>query len=318
MAGAMTPYHSQATKVKRDIPAGSELFKFYGDRWFASREETFGLIPLTEDYNVAQRMLNKFDKLRLEHFEGNNELRDDLYSLMKDTIGKSMWESRTMNALPQSADDAQKAADLGIHSLYQPTAIRDIDFLQKYGKCMDNIRAGTSTLPSGQGGRGAFATRFLKKGSIVTGTPVHHVPNKDFATMFHMIKNKTDGSSDGEETWLRFVDEIESFQMLLNYCYSHTETTMMLCPYGSGVNYINHNKTMANIRIQWAQNGLTSHNDSWLERRVEDFNWDFKIGLAFDYVAMRDIQEGEELFLDCKLMDAPCCDCLFTSLLYIL
>jgi hypothetical protein len=33
MAGAMTPYHSKASTVLRDIPEGSELFKFYGDRW---------------------------------------------------------------------------------------------------------------------------------------------------------------------------------------------------------------------------------------------------------------------------------------------
>lgn len=33
MAGAMTPYHSLPSKAVREIPAGSELFKFYGDRW---------------------------------------------------------------------------------------------------------------------------------------------------------------------------------------------------------------------------------------------------------------------------------------------
>lgn len=33
MAGGMTPYHTQASPVVRDLPAGGELFKFYGDRW---------------------------------------------------------------------------------------------------------------------------------------------------------------------------------------------------------------------------------------------------------------------------------------------
>jgi hypothetical protein len=33
MAGAMTPYHSLPTRVTRAIPAGGELFKFYGDKW---------------------------------------------------------------------------------------------------------------------------------------------------------------------------------------------------------------------------------------------------------------------------------------------
>lgn len=32
LAGAMTPYHAMASPVIREIPAGGELFKFYGDR----------------------------------------------------------------------------------------------------------------------------------------------------------------------------------------------------------------------------------------------------------------------------------------------
>ena len=32
-AGAVTLYRSGSTKVTRDIPAGGELFKFYGDEW---------------------------------------------------------------------------------------------------------------------------------------------------------------------------------------------------------------------------------------------------------------------------------------------
>ena len=33
MAGAMTPYHTTPSPVIEDIPAGGELFKFYGDLW---------------------------------------------------------------------------------------------------------------------------------------------------------------------------------------------------------------------------------------------------------------------------------------------
>jgi hypothetical protein len=32
-AGALTTYRAGTTTVKRDIPAGGELFKFYGDQW---------------------------------------------------------------------------------------------------------------------------------------------------------------------------------------------------------------------------------------------------------------------------------------------
>jgi hypothetical protein len=33
-AGAITPYHNGTTRVERRIPAGGELFKFYGDAWY--------------------------------------------------------------------------------------------------------------------------------------------------------------------------------------------------------------------------------------------------------------------------------------------
>jgi hypothetical protein len=32
-AGAISPYHNGTTRVTRTIPAGGELFKFYGDDW---------------------------------------------------------------------------------------------------------------------------------------------------------------------------------------------------------------------------------------------------------------------------------------------
>ena len=89
-------------------------------------------------------------------------------------------------------------------------------------------------------------------------------------------------------------------QLLLNYCFGHPESTVVLCPYGSSVNYINHNKTRANVKVQWAQDGITNHQDESLTRRPNDIT-DYSstsTKVAFDYVAIRDIGEGEELFLD--------------------
>jgi hypothetical protein len=87
--------------------------------------------------------------------------------------------------------------------------------------------------------------------------------------------------------------------MMLNYCYGHPQSTLLLCPYGSNIGYINHNKTRANVKIQWAQDGITRHNQSWLENKtLKELEFEYQIGLAFDYVATKDIQEGDELFLD--------------------
>jgi hypothetical protein len=42
LAESMTPYHNGRTLAKEDTPPGGELFKYYGDHWFETRE--FGLI----------------------------------------------------------------------------------------------------------------------------------------------------------------------------------------------------------------------------------------------------------------------------------
>jgi len=243
--------------------------------------------------------VNKYDKLRKKLFPDNAELQNDLWSLTKDFIGKEMWESRIMNALPLNATAAKQAAESGITSLHQPHAIRSVGYLQQHGKCVDNILPGPSSLESKQAGRGAFATRSIKEGTIITGSPLIHVPNKDLFTIFRMEKNQTTAKEKRDDIWMRHVDEIVGYQLPLNYCYGHDASTMLLCPYGPGVNYINHNQTRANVKIQWAQDGMTSHKNAWLwEKKVSDLEFDYNVGLAFDYVATKDIQEGEELFLD--------------------
>ena len=87
-------------------------------------------------------------------------------------------------------------------------------------------------------------------------------------------------------------------QLLLNYCMGHGESSLLLCPYSSFVNFINHNQTRANVKLQWAQNGFLSHNASYFDLRVSEMNATHRTNLAMEYVAMRDIKPGEELFLD--------------------
>ena len=86
-------------------------------------------------------------------------------------------------------------------------------------------------------------------------------------------------------------------QLLLNYCFGHGDSNVVLCPYGSGVNYINHNQTRANVEIRWTKEGTMSHKDEYLRRQPGQIT-DYSTKVAFDYVATRDIAEGEEIFLD--------------------
>lgn len=67
---------------------------------------------------------------------------------------------------------------------------------------------------------------------------------------------------------------------------------------GAGVGYINHNQTLANVKVVWAQDGKTAHDSSWLKKDPLDMFSTASARLALDYVATKDISAGEELFLD--------------------
>ena len=91
---------------------------------------------------------------------------------------------------------------------------------------------------------------------------------------------------------------LQTYQIGLNYCWKHPTSSLLLCPYGAGVNYINHNQTLANVKVQWGSHGELGHDDTFLKRNFTEAFQTRKPHLALDYVALRDIELGEELFLD--------------------
>eukprot|EP00541_Cyclophora_tenuis_P006399 CAMPEP_0116545468 /NCGR_PEP_ID=MMETSP0397-20121206/2686_1 /TAXON_ID=216820 /ORGANISM="Cyclophora tenuis, Strain ECT3854" /LENGTH=243 /DNA_ID=CAMNT_0004069787 /DNA_START=21 /DNA_END=752 /DNA_ORIENTATION=+ len=72
---------------------------------------------------------------------------------------------------------------------------------------------------------------------------------------------------------------------------------MLLCPYATLSALINHNQTLVNVRLQWAD-PERSNQASWFDLTVGQINKKKSAGLAMELVATRDIQEGEEIFLD--------------------
>jgi hypothetical protein len=318
-AGAFTPYHNGTTYVARNTPAGAELFKFYGDRWFEVREHMFGKIPLSDDYTMAQKLLYQLANLKIvkqwEHHQNRNNNKTtttkvsqespriedavlmDLYEMVH-RINRGSWESRTVNALPKSFQDALTAAHHDIAHVLQPQFQHDVSYLESNGVCIDHIRPGPSTLP--YAGHGGFAVRDLPKHTTLTISPLHHFPNYQFVDMYNVVMKNPDKAG----VYYRLLDEVQQFQLLYNYCFGHEDSTILLCPYGSGINYINHNQTLANVKIQWPGNedGTSSffaHNHTAVvDGTLDDLSVSSRPQLAFQYVTIRDIQAGEELFLD--------------------
>ena len=91
----------------------------------------------------------------------------------------------------------------------------------------------------------------------------------------------------------------------MNYCYGHANSTVLLCPYGSGINYLNHHSTLCNVELKWIPSSSSefiqtfNHNVTAIEHgTVEDLFRTERSQLAMQYVTTRDIQEGEELFIN--------------------
>mmetsp|Transcript_16165 Transcript_16165/g.24251 ORF Transcript_16165/g.24251 Transcript_16165/m.24251 type:complete len:283 (+) Transcript_16165:1-849(+) len=92
--------------------------------------------------------------------------------------------------------------------------------------------------------------------------------------------------------------EYDGDQLLLNYCYGHKNSSLVLFPYSPVTNFVNHNsdKSAVNIKVQWSKS--KTHKAHWLNKTVEEILSEPYAGLMLEFVALRDIEPNEEIFLD--------------------
>ena len=143
-------------------------------------------------------------------------------------------------------------------------------------------------------GNGLFAKTIISKGTVVLASPV--VP---------LLRSELELKDEAHE-------QVNDHQLLLNYCYGHPDSDLLFLPYGPLVNAINHPlaDTEPNIKIQWHHESPHYTQNSDLHRRQQFHHPELLDlspeqvavthgkGLMFDFVAIRDIQPGEELYLD--------------------
>ena len=86
-------------------------------------------------------------------------------------------------------------------------------------------------------------------------------------------------------------------QLLLNYCFGHRESSLLLCPYGLITSHINHNRTNPNTKVIWATDDQMDHPE-WKKKSIEKWGRKKKAGLSFNFVAIRDIERDEEITID--------------------
>lgn len=294
-AGGISNWVNRTTTAAWDVEAGSELFVDYGPNWFLSRPGTFGLVPLNENYERAQQFLYEYGRLLVgtydlddlveEKMRLDEEAQRDLWSVIK----HFPYATRERQALPDSHGDAIRAIHGDIQTVEVENSIRSTEYLEQFGKCVDNIAPANSTIP--HAGRGAFATRFIPKGGLVAPAPLVHITDKSTVNMYGEMIGPNGNLARNES-------EMLGKQLILNYMFGHPNSTMLLFPYSSNVAYINHHAKEYNAKLQWTQDFDFFHHADWLDKPVEFFEDYWTAGLMLEFVALRDIQPGEEVLIN--------------------
>lgn len=302
--GAFTPYHSRKGYASQSILAGTELFEDYGEVYFETRED-LAHVPRERDYHLADSIVGKMLKVRyMLGGNASNSLMIDLFDIVKN----SWRNSRVLNALPDIReirdDDAnlELLLNIGLRKFEKKNTVRDIAWLKEQGQCMDGIRPGISIIPDA--GRGAFATRDFQAGSKIAPVPLIHISDKAVMDMYAQAESEHEeyeyDEFYGEEFYYPLQRDMSApihKSLMLNYCFGHTNSTVLLSPYGSITSLINHGSdSAANAHMVWADNWM--RHPEWLEMPPDDLAKNHYAGLGWDLVALRHIEANEEILID--------------------
>lgn len=275
--GAYT-YSSRVVSATRDIKAGEELFSNYGEKWLDDHHIN---VPKLVHYHKAGRILEEMSD-RLTDEDTASMTSDHIDSLQKIV---SIFDFHTASLLPKTLSSLKEATVEKI--AWETVTPRSMDWIKQNGKCLDNIYPDKSTIP--QAGRGAFAQRSIKKGELITPIPLLQIMNKTNATMYG-----TTTTHNGYQ--VRDEDDVIGQHLLLNYCFTHAESSILLCPSTYGA-LINHDSANPNAMYKWSSS-WDSTTQQWLQMTYTDIEDQHYKGLSLDIIATRDILPGEEIFFN--------------------
>ena len=307
--GASSQYHDCYFTTSREIPAGHEMFDNYGDEWFTSRKTTFGSnVPLTDDYVKADKMV----RLWQQHLQNmstaiTTNLTLDLYDMVIIKGIQHLLPKRTQQALPNTSQLAQQInytanQTVAYHGLTNHTAVRSIEWLDENGMCLDHIvvrpisgrtnhhqqQHQHAKITTNNNERGAFARRSIRPGQMVAPAPLVHLSRRHT----DMIYADMTGGVPKTVLW-------QGHQLLLNYCYGHPKSSLLLFPYSHGVNLINHpsNSQRANVGLRWSKR---MKHPEWLQYNVSQLLEEYNdhSGLMMEFYALSDIPAGDEILYD--------------------
>ena len=305
-----------------------ELFLDYGEDYFSSRDHYNA--PSAPHFEKGTKLLQSFATLRdsvvgRTTISNNNNNKtstttnsttaeqtpawvQDLYRFVKEEV-PSLWEdgTATIATLPdevERVDDILESKDIGRAHVHK--SIRSVEWLHQHGSCADHLQAQPSTLP--HAGRGAFTRRPIAQGETVAPVPLIHIAHRSIFDMYETLNvthhqygypmSKSDEKKRRRKLFLGQGKEPAHQQLLLNYCFGHAETDILLCPYGIGTALINHSPEhdKANVKMVWSTKHTT--HPEWFDQHPRKWANHIGAGLAWEFVATRDLAAGEEVLID--------------------
>jgi hypothetical protein len=188
-------------------------------------------------------------------------------------------EFEYMKANVHSKDDL--AEFLAVYKGLNTKTVQDI---REHGMCLERMKPGKSTIKGA--GQGGFAQYKIHKDEMIVPAPVLHIMDKD-ALALHDDHGDTIGT-----------------QLLINYCLSHPDSTVLLCPDTNAL-LINHCSTRMKEWQQYCPNGPNAihrwssgwdaTSDIWKNMTLDLLSIQTARGLALEIIATRDIEVGEEV-----------------------
>ena len=342
-AGAFSYYKGHTLVATRGIEAGEEIFANYGENWLDTREK-YDFISRKADYLKAGRFVRRvYDEWKKGQIEGVDceyvqqyvcvlflpwsilltccVLTDDVIGMLHDIYDMTIvqfTDKRVASILPKNREefeslfaflnetDIQQAQHIPQSLIDQTLAFsttnkRNVTWIEENGMCLDNLISKTSTLA--QAGYGAFSQRYIPKGDMIVPAPLLMLADRSALNMYNLTRNEK-----GELTPTN--DKVVGKQLLLNYCFSHSESSIVLCPNTNAV-VMNHcsnrmewggscGSTGPNAEVRWGYS-WDSTTKPWLNSTREQLSERLKKGergLSFEVIALRDIDPDEEVFID--------------------
>lgn len=233
-------------------------------------------VYVTGDYSQAATLIwdaiQGADSLTFDQ-EENLVPPENLPRLVLQLLPQSRKEFERMKKEAQSKNDLTWY--LATHKSLQP---RSPEWIRENGMCLESLLPFKSTLP--HAGQGAFAQYHVSAGDIVIPAPLLQIMDKDVLQIYD------------KGNWI-------GTQLLLNYCFGHPESTLLLCP-NTQAELINHcskrskqcGRRGPNAAIRWSRDWDPT-SDEWRKKSLEELAKEPGRGLAFEVYALRDIEPGK-------------------------